>query len=252
MGVVPPGLAPLARVAGYISLQSEICSRSGHEGYQIVWVNKLIPETRVGFRIENLFEPIDDDLVPIRVAKLFVISKPKLGMMTNAHVDGDQWRTQGDRTGWQETHSCSPFHRIQNADAGVCLYSDNAFQRGQPENSSISGIVHLRRVLLDNSVTFELRQRCRNSVEFLVPFGNKGINVESAEFRDDKVRICRRFELDGNVRFKPRDVRLLHCAAKIDGDLSIGLLEVDQSRKNPEIAWPLGRGDAHRTRRITR
>jgi hypothetical protein len=56
---------PSERVGRCISLESEICSRSGHEGYEIVWVNKFVPEARVGFGIEYLFEPIDDDLVSI-------------------------------------------------------------------------------------------------------------------------------------------------------------------------------------------
>ena len=47
-------------------------------------MNKLIPEARVGFGIEDLLDPIDDDLVPMGVTKLLVIGKPKIGMMVDA------------------------------------------------------------------------------------------------------------------------------------------------------------------------
>ncbi len=54
-------------------------------------MNKLVPEARITLGIEYLFQPIDDDLVPIRVTKLPVIGKPKIGVMTKAvHIDGDQ------------------------------------------------------------------------------------------------------------------------------------------------------------------
>jgi len=76
--------APSERFGSYIPVQSEICSRSSHEGHKIVWVNKFIPEARVGFGIEDLFKPIDDDLVPFRATKLLVISKPKVGMVVDA------------------------------------------------------------------------------------------------------------------------------------------------------------------------
>ncbi len=76
--------------------------------------------------------------------------------------------------------------------------------------------------------------------------------MKPAELCDNKVGICRRFELNGDVGFQPRDVRLLHRAAKIDRDLPIGFLEIDQPRKNPEIARSLGHGDAYGPRRIAR
>ncbi len=80
----------------------------------------------------------------------------------------------------------------------------------------------------------------------------KAIDVKPAELRDDKIGICRRLELDGDIRFQSRDVGLLHRAAKIDGDLPVGFLEIDQPRKNPEIARTLGHGDAYRAGGIVR
>ena len=52
-------------------------------------------------------------------------------------------------------------------------------------------------------------------------------------------------ELDRDVGFKPGDVGLLHRAAQIDGDLAIGLLEIDQPRQDPEIAGTFRHRDAH-------
>jgi len=40
---------------------------------------------------------------------------------------------------------------------------------------------------------------------------------------------------------------LFHRAAKIDHDLAVSLLEIDQSRQHPEIAGSFGHRDAHRT-----
>ena len=47
-------------------------------------MNKLVPEARIIFGIEYLFQPIDNDLVPVRVSKLLVVGEPKIGMMMDA------------------------------------------------------------------------------------------------------------------------------------------------------------------------
>src|ERR1700679_3832141 len=72
-------LGTLERVGGHIPLQSVILSGFGHQGYQIVGVNELVPETGIGLGIEDLLEPVDDDLVTVRVPKFLVIGKPEVG-----------------------------------------------------------------------------------------------------------------------------------------------------------------------------
>lgn len=74
--------------------------------------------------------------------------------------------------------------------------------------------------------------------------------MQPAELGDDEIGIGRRLELDCNVRLQPRDIGLLHRTTQVDGDLSIGLLEVDQPRQDPEIARALRHRDAHRARRV--
>src|SRR5216684_8997703 len=104
-GTADPGsieFAPLSQSGGGVSLQAEAASRPRHQRHQIVRMNKFIPKARVDLGIEYLFEPRNDDLVSIGVTKLFVIGKPKIGMMTDAHIDRDQRCTQGDRRGWQK------------------------------------------------------------------------------------------------------------------------------------------------------
>lgn len=107
----------IVRIASYISSHPVILPRSGHHRDEIVWMNEFIPETRVGLRIENLPEPVDDDLMSIRITKLLVIGQPEIGVMADADIDRDQRRTQRDRRGWQEAYASASFYRIQNADA---------------------------------------------------------------------------------------------------------------------------------------
>src|ERR1700687_5751973 len=164
------------RFGSCISLQPEICSRSGHEGYEIVGMNKFVPEARVGFGIEDLLEPIDDDLVSIRVTKLLVISKPEVSVVVNTQVDGNQVCAHRHRRGRQKAHACASFNGVENSDTGVRFYSNNAFQGLQSQTPGIGGIVYLRRMLYDQSVIPDLRKR-RDAVEFAVSFRNKGIDV---------------------------------------------------------------------------
>src|SRR4029077_16393445 len=111
----------------------------------------------IGLGIEDLLEPVDDDLVPVRVSKLSVIGKPEIGVMNEAvHIDCDQWRAQGNGGGGQETYDGPSLYRVENPDAGVCLDADDALERRQAQDSGIRRVVHLRRILLDNSVISEL------------------------------------------------------------------------------------------------
>ena len=81
-------------------------------------MNELVPEAGIGLGIENALQPIDDDLVPVRVSEFSMIGQPKVCMMTEAiHVDGDQWRAQGDRRGWQEAYARASLDRIKDSDA---------------------------------------------------------------------------------------------------------------------------------------
>ncbi len=48
--------------------------------------------------------------------------------------------------------------------------------------------------------------------------GDERIDVQPTEFRDDQVRICRRFELDGNVS-SSRATSACSMRQRIDGDL---------------------------------
>ena len=68
-----------------------------------------------------------------------------------------------------------------------------------------------------------------------------------SELRNNEVRICRPRELDRYVGLEARDVGLLHRAAKIDHDLSVGFLEIDQSGQDPGKAGSLCHGNTHRT-----
>ena len=76
--------------------------------------------------------------------------------------------------------------------------------------------------------------------------------MKPAQLGNDKIRVGRAFELDGDIGLQPCDVGLFHGAAKIDGDLPVGFLEIDQPRKNPEISRPFGHGDAHRAGGVVR
>ena len=59
-------------------------------------MNELVLETGIGFRIEYLLQPVDDDLVAVGVAKLLVVGEPEIGVVTDAEIDGDEVRTQCD------------------------------------------------------------------------------------------------------------------------------------------------------------
>ncbi|MHC2692955.1 hypothetical protein ACVME9_005446 [Bradyrhizobium liaoningense] len=76
--------------------------------------------------------------------------------------------------------------------------------------------------------------------------------METAELGDDQIGIGRRLELDRDIGFEPRDVGLLHRAAQVDRDLAVGLLEVDQSRQDPEIPGAFRHRDAHGARGVVR
>ena len=214
-------------------------------------MNELVLEAGIGFGVEYFLQPVDDDLVAVGVAKLLVVGEPEIGMMMDAEIDGDQVRSQRDRRCRQETHSGAAFHRVENADARIGLDPDNAFQRRQSQHPRICGIVNLRRLLDHQPVVFDFGER-GNAVKFTVALRHEGMDVKPAELGDDQIGIGRPLELDGDIGFQPGDVGLLHRAAKVDGDLAVGFLEVDQSRKDPEIAGALGDGDADRAGGIVR
>src|ERR1035437_6627987 len=100
-------------------------------------------------------------------------------------------------------------------------------------------------MLYDQSVISDFRKR-RNAVEFAVFLRNESIDVKSAELCDDEIGVRRSLKLNGDIGFQSRDVRLFHRAAKINRDLPVGLLKVDQPRKNPEVAWAFGHRHTYR------
>jgi hypothetical protein len=107
-------------------------------------------------------------------------------------------------------------------------------------------------MLLDDPVVLQIGERSRQAVGVAIALGDVAVDVEPAELGDHQVGIGRAVELDRDVRFETRDVGLFHGAAEVDHDPAIGLLEIDQPWKHPEIARSLRNRDTHRALRIGR
>jgi hypothetical protein len=151
-----------------------------------------------------------------------------------------QWRTSA------KSHACASLDGVENRDTGIGRYADNPFQRFQAQNPCIAGLVELHAMLLDDPVIPEIRNGFWKPIGIAIGLRREGINVKPAALGHNQVGICRSLKLNRNIRFQARYVGLFHCAAKIDHDLSIGFLEIDQPGKHPEIAGSLRHGDAHR------
>src|SRR5260363_183951 len=101
-------------------------------------------------------------------------------------------------------------------------------------------------MLLDDAVIAEIGKRGRQAIRVTIGLGYEAVDVKPAELADDHVGICRARELDRDVRFEARHVSLLHRTTEFDSNPPIGLLEIDQSWQDPEIARAFSHGDADR------
>jgi len=82
---------------GDVSLNTEILSCRRHHRYKVIRINKIVAEAGTGFGIEYLFQPVDHDLMPIGISKLLVTGQPKIGVMMDAWIDGNQGCSQCNR-----------------------------------------------------------------------------------------------------------------------------------------------------------
>ena len=100
-----------------VTPKPETRPRRGHQRNEIVRMNELVPEAGIDLRIENLLQPVDDDLVPVGVAKLLVVGQPEIGVMMDAEIDGDQRHAHRDHDVGRKPIAGGAFHRVQHADA---------------------------------------------------------------------------------------------------------------------------------------
>src|SRR5665213_3077801 len=147
-----------------IPLKAEIASLLGHQRYQFIRMDKFIPEAGIGLGIEYLFEPIDDDLVPIGVAKFLVVGQPQIHVIIDPEIDRDQRRAERNHRRRQKSDPRTSFDRIENRDTRIRRYADDPFQRFQSQNSRVAGLVELNPVLLDDAMIPEVRERRRQPI----------------------------------------------------------------------------------------
>src|SRR6478752_7965809 len=169
-------------------------------------MDKLIREARIGLGIEYLLEPVNDDLVPIRVAKLLVVGEPQIHVIIDAEVDGDERRSECAHRRRQKSDPSSPFDRVENCDTGVCRYADDPFQRLQSENSCVAGLVELHAMLLHDPMVWKIGKRFWQPISIAIGSGCKCINVKPSELGYNEIRIGWSRELDRNIGLQARHV----------------------------------------------
>jgi hypothetical protein len=102
-------IASLSQPGGRVSQKAEVAFLLRHQGYEIIRMDELIPEARVGLGIEYLLEPINYNFVSIRLAKLFVVGKPFQCRCLGARVPRARRCRIGERRGIFEKaaiHQC--------------------------------------------------------------------------------------------------------------------------------------------------
>ncbi len=139
-------------------MKAEVASLLRHHCYELIRMDKLIPEARVGLGIEYLFEPINYDFVSIRVAKLFVVGKPQIHVIIGPEIDCDQRRAQRNYRRRQKSDPGTALDRVKNRDTGIRRYADDPFQRFQSQNSCVAALVELHAMLFDDPVVAEIRE----------------------------------------------------------------------------------------------
>ena len=112
-----------------VTLKPEILARGGHQRHEIGRVNELVPETGIGFGIEDALQPVDDELVAIGIAELLVIGEPQIHVVIDAEVDRHERRAERNRRGRQKTDAGAALDGIKNRDAGIGRYPDDAVRR---------------------------------------------------------------------------------------------------------------------------
>ncbi len=61
--------------------------------------------------------------------------------------------------------------------------------------------------------------------------------MQTAQFCNDHVRICRTMKLNSNIGVKFCDIRFLHRSTKVNCQISVCLLPIDKFRQNPISAY---------------
>ena len=91
-------------------------------------MDEFIPEARVDFGIEYLFEPINYDFVSIRVAKLLMVGKPQIHVIIDPEINWDERHAESSYRRRQKPDPGASFDSVENRDAGICRYANDPFQ----------------------------------------------------------------------------------------------------------------------------
>src|ERR1700730_10604094 len=209
---------PSTRRHGEVSGAEVEAGLGGHFLDKFARVNELVAKPRMNFWIEYLSEPIDGQSTARRLARIGVIGKPNVQMVSRPDVHRNDRGAERDRKCGQHTDSGALFDGVEVSRAGVGAYGDNVVDALNPEGSGNRAFIQPRRQLLNDPVILQVISALGHAKEIKILLGRKGMHMKPAELHDDEIRGSGHGELDSHVGFKAEHVGTFHRALQIDDD----------------------------------